>query len=82
MDALLGLLSDPRLLAIVAPLLVAGVKSLTDKLPSWSLPILSTVLGAVLSAVSGGDLASGAAAGLAGVGVREALDQAKKAASK
>ena len=81
MSALLALLSDPKLLALLSPLLVAGIKSVTDKLPKWSLPILSAALGAALSALSGGDLATGMAAGLAGVGVREAVDQAKKAVS-
>lgn len=79
MDAILKLLSDPRVLALFAPVLVAMVKKATDKLPSWSLPVLSTVLGAIMSALSGGDLVAGAAAGLAGVGIREVVDQGKKA---
>lgn len=82
MGALQGLLSDPKVLALIAPLLVGLAKQLTSKLPSWSLPVLSTVLGAVMSALAGGDVATGAAAGLAGVGVRELVDQAKKSVAK
>lgn len=78
MDKILALLSDPKVIALVSPLLVGFVKKVTDKLPKWALPVLSACLGAALSAVSGGDLASGAAAGLAGVGVREVVDQTKK----
>ena len=78
MDALISVLADPKVIALVAPLLVAALKKVTSKVPASVLPVVSLVLGAALSAVAGGDLASGAAAGLAGVGVREALDQAKK----
>lgn len=81
MEAVLSLLADPRVLALLSPVLVGFVKKATDKLPRWSLPVLSTVLGAAMSALAGGDLATGAAAGLAGVGVREVLDQGKKAVS-
>ena len=81
MEAFLGLLADPKVLVLLSPVLVSLVKKVTDSLPKWSLPVISTVCGVVLSALAGGDLATGAAAGLAGVGVREILDQGKKAVS-
>lgn len=79
---LLALLGDPKILAILSPVLVSLLKKVISSVPKWALPILSVVLGAALSAVTGGDLAVGGAAGLAGIGVREALDQGKKAVVK
>jgi hypothetical protein len=83
-SALLAILADPKVLALVSPLVVGGVKAATDKLPKWSLPVLSVLVGALLSAL-GGDagLASnaltGALAGAAGIGVRELVDHSKTA---
>lgn len=83
MDNVVALLTDPRVLALVSPLIVAGLKKATSALPTWALPIVSVLAGSVLSAVAGGDVVGGGSAGLlggsAGVGVREAIDQGRKA---
>lgn len=76
------------LLAVVVPLIIAVFKAkipwLTEKAP-WALPLLAPVIGAagdfllgLLAGVPSTGL-GGALAGLAGVGVREVVDQAKKA---
>lgn len=78
LSSVVAVFSDPKFIAFAAPLLVAGAKKVIDVLPSWSLPLLATVIGGVCSAVGGGDPSTGVAAGLAGVGIREVLDQAKK----
>lgn len=80
-NSVLALLADPKLLALLSPMLVSLIKKATDALPKWSLPLLSVVIGAVASAVGGGTVASGAMAGAMGVAVREIVDQAKKAAA-
>lgn len=79
MDQIFGLLADPKVLAILSPLLVAALKKGVGTLPSWAHPVLSVILGAALSAVAGGDLSTGAGAGLVGIGVRELVDQGKQA---
>jgi hypothetical protein len=80
-SALLGLLTDPKVLVLVSPLIVSGVKALTDKLPKWAYPVLSVLVGAVLSALGGpsASILNGALAGAAGVGVRELVDHTKTA---
>ena len=80
MDTFFALLGDPKVLAVLSPLVVAGMKKAVATVPKWALPLLSVVVGALASVLAGGDVATGAAAGLAGVGVREAIDQAKKIA--
>lgn len=74
---------------LVVPLVIALIKQLAPKLPKWLPPLLAPALGAAAQAVaalitnqslpSAGDAALGAGAGAAGVGVREVVDQAKKA---
>ena len=73
---------------IVSTLLVAGTKTLIPKLPKVVQPVLAgffgfiiTALGSFTSAPVPG-LATGALLGLSGVGVREVVDQAKKATGK
>lgn len=78
-SSLVGILADPKVLAFASPVIVGLMKKATDILPKWSLPILSILVGALASTLAGGDMATGAAAGLAGVGIREAVDQGKKA---
>jgi len=69
------------LIPIFIPVLIAGLKQILPKLPSWILPILAPILGALSATVSGvTDPGTGAVLGLAGVGLREAVDQTKKAA--
>lgn len=80
MDQIFALLADPKVLALLSPLLVSALKRLVTSLPSWSLPILSVLLGAGVAAVSGGDLANGAVGGAMGIGIREIIDQGFKAA--
>lgn len=71
------------LIPLVVPLVVATAKTLIGKLPTWSLPILATGLGALLNWVLGlahqpnTTLLNGALLGAAGVGVRELYDQIK-----
>jgi len=71
------------LIPAVVPLLVALGKALTDKLPSWSLPIVAAGLGELLNYVSGlaggptTTLANGLILGAAGTGLREIVDQVK-----
>lgn len=81
MSVIVGLLKNPQMVALFAPMLVGILKKVTTKIPSWAQPVLCIVAGAVLSALGGGDLTHGLMAGAAGVGVREMLDQGKKAVS-
>jgi hypothetical protein len=73
------------LIAVAVPLAVAALKKLLPSVPSWALPLLAPILGAagdaVLALLAGVPVTGwqGALAGLAGVGVREVVDQAKKA---
>jgi hypothetical protein len=73
------------LIAVVVPIIIAAFKGLLPRIPTWALPLLAPVLGAggdvaigLLAGVDSSGLA-GALAGLAGVGVREVVDQARKA---
>ena len=81
MDQILALLGDPKVLALVSPLIVSLVKQLTSKVPSWALPLLSVLVGAVGAGLTGTPVVAGAVAGAAGIGIRELVDQAKKAAA-
>ncbi len=71
------------LIPLVVPLIVAAAKAGIGKLPTWTLPILATALGAGLNAIltlSGQEhttVLNGAFLGAAGVGVREIYDQIK-----
>lgn len=73
------------LIPVLTPLIIAGVKLLVPKIPGAWLPVLAPVLGLVLDLIShfttGSNLNVWLAAGLglAGVGVREAVDQVSKA---
>ena len=71
------------LIPVLVPFLIAGIKALIPKLPTWILPILAPILGALSAAVSGvADPGTGAVLGLAGIGVREVADQTRKAAKQ
>lgn len=83
LNTIVAVFADPKFIAFAAPILVAGVKKAVAVLPSWSLPLLSVVLGAVCATIGDGGVSTdavtaGAAAGLAGIGVREAFDQVRK----
>jgi len=74
------------LIPLLTPLIIAGVKILIPKIPANIIPILAPILGLILAIIN--NLATpetinpwlGATAGLAGVGIREILDQFKKLA--
>lgn len=72
------------LLAVIVPLVVAGIKKITPSIPSVSLPVIAIVLGAgadyvgSLVGVWEGSFVVGAVLGAAGVGLREAGDQVKQ----
>ena len=68
------------LIPIVVPLVLAGLKRLAPSLPSWLLPVLAPFLGALSAGLSGvTDVGTGAVLGAAGVGLREVVDQSRKA---
>lgn len=68
---------------VVVPLIIAGVKKVLPSLPTWLLPVLTPFLGASVDVIN--HFATGSATnivlssllGLAGVGVREVVDQLK-----
>lgn len=68
---------------VIVPLVIAGFKMISSKIPTWILPILAPILGALVGVISNaalqanGNLMVAAALGLAGVGVREIIDQLK-----
>lgn len=72
---------------VIVPLILAGVKSVLPKLPSWTIPILAPVLGIAVDIVNSAatshasNLWAAAALGLAGVGIREVKDQIAPAAN-
>lgn len=81
MDTVWALLADPRILAILSPLIVTTTKRFMPSIPKAVLPILSIVVGAFGAAIGGGTeaIAMGAVAGTVGIGVREVVDQTAKA---
>ena len=76
-------LMGPVVIALV-PIIVALLKKLIPESMSWLFPVLATVLGAALDTLSqyttgiSRGPAAGAALGLAGVGLREVIDQLRK----
>ena len=82
---LLGSLDWSPVIAVATPAVVAGVRRLLPRLPKWTLPILAAVAGVagqlVAAIATGAEISpiSGALLGLAGVGLREVVDQALKA---
>lgn len=73
------------IIPVAVPFIVALGKFFIPKLPSWSLPILAPALGALIDYITakttGGTFSpvTSALLGSAGVGIREILDQIKKA---
>lgn len=73
---------------IVVPLVIAGMKLLKPNIPTWLLPVIAGPLGALLDYINhlatGNDLNLSLAVvlGLAGVGVREVIDQVKPTPSE
>jgi hypothetical protein len=72
------------LIPAAVPLLIAVLKGLLPKIPKAALPVMATLIGAMLDigqSYLSGHAASpilGAALGAAGVGLREIVDQTKK----
>lgn len=66
---------------IIVPVILAGVKALLPKLPSWTIPLLAPLLGMLVDVVNSlatahaSNLWLAAGLGLAGVGAREIKDQ-------
>lgn len=66
---------------ILVPIILAGVKALLPKLPSWTIPLLAPLLGMLVDVANSlatshaTNLWAAAALGLAGVGLREIKDQ-------
>jgi hypothetical protein len=91
MDPMLLEQIGPALIAVIVPLIVALAKAAIPHIPKLLLPIIAGALGpaldqasaAIADAMTGGDVpTSGVYAvllGLAGVGIRELIDQFKKA---
>jgi hypothetical protein len=79
-----GLPAPALLIAVVVPLIIAGLKRIFPKIPGSLLPILAPVLGGLLEALltslgaDAGGLATGVVAGSAGTGLREIVDQHRK----
>lgn len=69
---------------VLSPLLTAGVKWAAPRIPSFLLPMICTGLGTLsvyIAQWSAGEQTNAAVAiglGLAGIGVREVIDQLKK----
>jgi len=85
MEALVKQIGLP-MVALLVPLIVALFKTkIMPSVPVWLIPILAMILGPLgefaVAKLSGGTWTgvAGALAGLAGVGVREIVDQMKKA---
>lgn len=70
---------------VLVPLVLAGIKQLMPKLPSWTIPLLAPILGVgidflhSLATAHSTNLLVAAALGLAGVGLREAKEALKPA---
>lgn len=81
-----GLPAPALLIAVLVPLLIAGLKKLFPKIPGALLPVLAPVLGGIIEAIitslghEAGGVVTGAVAGSAGVGFREIADQNRKRA--
>lgn len=74
------------LIPVVVPVVIAIAKMLIPKLPKWTLPILAPLLGAAADYLAtnsfGNGTIMGVIAGFAGVGLRELVDQLRKANSE
>lgn len=80
--------ANALLITLLVPVVIAALKRAFPKLPAASLPVIAPVLGALLEygltrlGVSAGGTVAGAVAGSAGVGAREIVHQARKAAEE
>lgn len=68
---------------VIVPLVIAGFKLLKPNIPTWLLPVLAGPLGVLLDFINTyatshpGNFLVALALGLAGIGVREVVDQLK-----
>ncbi len=68
---------------VIVPLIIAGVKKILPSIPTWLLPVITPFLGASVDVINhfatgaSTNLVLSALLGLAGVGVREVVDQLK-----
>ena len=68
---------------VIVPLIIAGFKKILPKVPTFILPMLAPVLGGLVGLISNaalsanGNIWAAVALGMAGVCVREILDQVK-----
>src|SRR6266576_4651409 len=68
------------LIPVLTPVLIAGIKRIIPHLPPYIIPILAPVIGALAASITGvTDPVSGLVLGTAGVGLREVVDQGRKA---
>lgn len=77
--------AGPAIIAVLVPLAIAGFKVAWAKVPTFMLPIAAAILGplfdlaiAYVTSLPAQGTAAAALYGLAGVGLREIADQAKK----
>lgn len=77
MGVLVALL--PTLIPVLVPVLVGAAKPLLSKVPKVFTPLVAAALGVASTFLTGAPFGAGALAGLAGVGVREVVDQLRKA---
>ncbi len=74
----------PQLLPILTPLFIAGLKKAVGHIPTFWLPVIAPILAGLLDAANGYFTGASlgwwqsALLGLAGVGVREIIDQSKQ----
>lgn len=72
------------LIPVIVPLVIAGIKLGLPRLPVWTLPFIAPLLGALVGLVATLTTTHSqnpwisAVLGLAGVGLREAVDQVKQ----
>lgn len=68
---------------IIVPLIIAGVKAVQPKIPTFVLPLIAPIFGVLIDIInsyvnnSHPSLLIAAILGLAGVGIREVVDQLK-----
>lgn len=76
------------IIPVVVPILIAGLKKWIPNIPSWILPVLAPLLGALAdlimqaAGVQTGGAVKGALLGSAGVGLRELQNQVAQAMPK
>jgi MFS superfamily sulfate permease-like transporter len=76
------------LIAVVTPVVIAGVRWLLPKIPKIALPLIAPVIGVILDQLAGiltshqPGVVAGAISGAVGLWLREAADQSRKHLAK